>query len=169
MKKFHSLSHYLDPLIFAPFWKKILVIGIMTGFILYIPFDHMHAQWHNLHQVYQKRTGYQEELAQLYNDYHALKQAFPSALSVPSHTLITEYFLHQKSQIKILQMQWETDMPYLSMNVITNYQNLMHFIQLVQQKFPLLHLNQLNIRKKYNENRGVIDALSVKMIWRLTA
>lgn len=167
MKKYHSLYRYLDPIIFTPFWKKMLIIGVTSCFILYFPIENMHTQWLALHQVYQKRTTYQEELITLYNNYRTLKQRFPSSLSIPSHTFVTEYFLHQKSHIQILQMQWEPDMPYLSMNIITNYKNLITFIQLTQQKFPLLHLNQLDIRKKYNENQSVTNALSIKMIWRL--
>lgn len=159
-------SSYFDPIIMAPAWQKYVALIIISVLVLYIPITQAYQQWCLLHNAYQQNVSQQHGLSQLRNRYHVLKNTFPTKISHSSHTVITEYFLHQK--IHILQMQWEPDAPYLTLSVKTNYQNLMLFIQTIQQRFPLLRLEQLNMHKNLIENQGVKNGLTIKMVWRLT-
>lgn len=156
---------YFESIIMAPSWQKYLSLTIISILVLYFPITYSYQQWYLLHDVYQQRVSLQHDLSQLQKHYQALKSTSHLKIARPSHTAITEYVLHQK--IHIIQMQWEPEAPYLSMNITASYQNLMRFIQAIRHKFPLLHLAQLNIRKNLSENRGVLNMLAIKIVWRL--
>ncbi len=170
-----SFLSYLYPLASAKKWEKCFAFALVSFVLLFIPVQHLHQNWQQLQQTKQEWQKLQSQLSQLQQTYFSQKRHDNAKLNQTSQTTITDFLLHQKTQLHITQMHWETDSPYLILAVEANYGQIIEFIHLMNKNFPNLCLSQLKIQKKtlneqrknFSELRGVINLLVIKMIWRL--